>query len=266
MNAPSTLADVTAAVAAFGNGDRDAIRRMLGRDYFEHVPGPGESAAAEAVGALVADIVAAFPDLTIEVDELRAEGDVVVGRVTLEGTQRGKLWGVPGTGNRLSWSTPFRVRPVEGGYALNIDEISTPAILGLLRELELVNPPDQMHLPPVHSGGSVPELLLRLAFNGQVADKPCGHLDQVSVTVPGPFSCSECAPDEIWPTVRMCLICGHLGCCDTSLNKHARSHYEATGHPLIRSIHRDEAWMWCYEDGLLLGSDTLARLAARLGA
>jgi hypothetical protein len=40
MGDPSTLADITAAVAAFGNGDREAIRRMLGRDYFEHVPGP----------------------------------------------------------------------------------------------------------------------------------------------------------------------------------------------------------------------------------
>ncbi len=266
MRSASTLADVQAAVAAFGGGDRDAIRRLIGRAYFEHVPGPGEPTAAEVIGPLIADIDAAFPDLTITVDQLRAEGDLVVGRATLEGTHTGVLWGAPGSGRRVSWTTPFRVRPVEGGYALNIDEMSTLGVLGVLREVEIVNPADQMHLPPRNRSASIPELLLRLAFNGQVADRPCGHLDQVRVTSGQATQCAECGPGAVWPTVRICLTCGHQGCCDTSLKKHARAHYEATGHPLMRSVHNDEAWIWCYEDGVLLGKATLERLAAQLGA
>jgi uncharacterized UBP type Zn finger protein len=46
----------------------------------------------------------------------------------------------------------------------------------------------------------------------------------------------------------MCLTCGHAGCCDQSPNRHATQHFQATGHPLIRSLEPAEDWMWCYVD------------------
>jgi uncharacterized UBP type Zn finger protein len=49
----------------------------------------------------------------------------------------------------------------------------------------------------------------------------------------------------------MCLICGHVGCCDSSKNKHATKHYHATKHPIMRSIEPGESWMWCYIDGVM---------------
>ncbi len=53
----------------------------------------------------------------------------------------------------------------------------------------------------------------------------------------------------------MCQECGHVGCCDSSPNRHATAHYHATGHPLVRSFEPGEDWWWCYADGLLFEVD-----------
>ncbi len=52
--------------------------------------------------------------------------------------------------------------------------------------------------------------------------------------------------------LRLCLSCGHVGCCDSSPNRHATRHFRATGHPLVASCERGEAWTWCYEDPVLI--------------
>ena len=257
---------VRSTLDAYAAGDREAIRRRLGRDYFTHRTGPGEPSAADVVGPLLDDVLAAYPDLTIRLLELDGDDDVARARLALAGTNTGGIWGVPPTGRPFAIDLDVRVRRVRDGYAFNVDGIEGPAVMGFLRELELVNPPEQMHLPPRHAGYRMPELMLRLAWNGQVADRPCAHLGQVRVTRPSGTRCEDCGPDEIYPTVRLCLTCGHLGCCDTSTNRHARAHYQATGHPLMRSLHNAERWMWCYEDGVLVGGDVLDRLAAELGA
>jgi CPA2 family monovalent cation:H+ antiporter-2 len=58
---------------------------------------------------------------------------------------------------------------------------------------------------------------------------------------------------ERWVQLRMCLKCGHVGCCDSSKNKHATAHFRATGHPVMRSIQPGESWKWCYVDRTRLG-------------
>lgn len=79
----------------------------------------------------------------------------------------------------------------------------------------------------------------------------CSHTDQVKVTelppeVPG---CEDClAVGDPWLHLRICLECGHVGCCDDSPNKHATAHAEASGHPLIRSLEPGDRWGWCYVD------------------
>jgi uncharacterized UBP type Zn finger protein len=84
---------------------------------------------------------------------------------------------------------------------------------------------------------------------------PCTHLDHVRVTqLPESVDgCEDClASGGKWLHLRICLECGKVGCCDDSPNRHARSHAEASGHPIMRSIEPHEDWSWCFEDELAL--------------
>lgn len=81
----------------------------------------------------------------------------------------------------------------------------------------------------------------------------CSHLEQIRVTEPSVHVCEDCvALGDRWVHLRMCLICGYVGCCDNSKNKHATKHFHVTGHPLIRSIEPGESWVWCYVDNVFL--------------
>ena len=82
----------------------------------------------------------------------------------------------------------------------------------------------------------------------------CEHLrDAPRVLAPRtPEGCEECLRDGTrWVHLRMCLTCGHVGCCDSSEFKHATGHFRETDHPVMRSIEPGEAWRWCYVDNLL---------------
>ncbi|MCW2987895.1 MAG: UBP-type zinc finger protein [Solirubrobacterales bacterium] len=82
----------------------------------------------------------------------------------------------------------------------------------------------------------------------------CTHLDAVQVLdLPEPVDgCEEClALGMQWVHLRMCLSCGHIGCCDNSAGKHATAHHNETAHPIIRSAEPGESWSWCYTDELM---------------
>lgn len=83
---------------------------------------------------------------------------------------------------------------------------------------------------------------------------PCTHLDQIQDVQPRtPDGCEECLQaGDRWVHLRLCLICGHVGCCDSSPNKHATKHFHATQHPIVQSFEPDEDWAWCYVDQLVL--------------
>ena len=86
----------------------------------------------------------------------------------------------------------------------------------------------------------------------------CEELTNAPETDPAaltPGVCQECAElgEDNWSHLRMCLSCGHVGCCDSSVGMHATRHFEQTGHPTMRSIEPGESWRWCYLDGLLDG-------------
>ncbi|NCT66459.1 MAG: UBP-type zinc finger domain-containing protein [Rhodanobacteraceae bacterium] len=83
---------------------------------------------------------------------------------------------------------------------------------------------------------------------------PCQHLDQVRDVPPRtPAGCEECLKTGArWVHLRLCLTCGHVGCCDSSPGKHATRHFHHTQHPLIRSFEPGEDWGWCYVDELML--------------
>ena len=83
--------------------------------------------------------------------------------------------------------------------------------------------------------------------------KVCTHRNLIQPVMPSADGCEEClALGDTWLHLRLCLICGHVGCCDNSKNRHATRHFHATGHPLIQSFEPGENWVWCYLDRTLL--------------
>jgi uncharacterized UBP type Zn finger protein len=77
----------------------------------------------------------------------------------------------------------------------------------------------------------------------------CTHLDQIRITSTDKHVCEECIKmGDTWVHLRLCLECGHVGCCDSAKNKHATKHFHKSKHPLIRSIEPGEEWVWCYVD------------------
>lgn len=83
--------------------------------------------------------------------------------------------------------------------------------------------------------------------------KECTHLDQIRDVAPGSDGCEECLQTgDSWVHLRLCLTCGHVGCCDASRNRHATKHHMKTSHPIIRSFEPGESWLWCYPDQLFM--------------
>jgi uncharacterized UBP type Zn finger protein len=81
----------------------------------------------------------------------------------------------------------------------------------------------------------------------------CGHLDEIHNVQPSSTrGCEAClAIGDRWVHLRECLVCGNVGCCDSSKNKHATAHFHETQHPLIKSFQPGEDWAWCYVDEVM---------------
>lgn len=260
MKIERLLDEITGGIGA---GDWDRLGLLLADRFFDHVPGDGEPKAAERLVPLIADLARAVPDLEVRVEGLSGEGPEYRGTLLLSGTYRAPLWGAPPSGASVAWSNPITLRSDDDRLAFRFDDVAFPELVGVLRQFGLVNPPDQMDQPPP-SPVRIPEFLLKVAMTGQAADKACSHLGEIAVTEPSTRVCEPCvAEGVIWPALRMCLTCGHVGCCDTSRNKHARSHADEAGHPLMRSIRMDESWVWCYADNAFFEGADLHRLADR---
>jgi hypothetical protein len=86
-----------------------------------------------------------------------------------------------------------------------------------------------------------------------MAEASCGHFDHVHHVKPKTDGCEECLKmGDSWVHLRLCMECGHVGCCDSSKNKHGTKHFHHTKHPIMRSIEPDEEWGWCFVDELML--------------
>jgi uncharacterized UBP type Zn finger protein len=87
----------------------------------------------------------------------------------------------------------------------------------------------------------------------QLETRRCAHTGQARAVSPSAQGCEEClAMGDTWVHLRICMSCGHVGCCDSSKNKHATAHHRATRHPIIKSLEPGETWAWCYEDATVL--------------
>lgn len=79
----------------------------------------------------------------------------------------------------------------------------------------------------------------------------CEHLKEIKQVTPSADGCEDCLKiGDDWVHLRLCETCGHVGCCDSSKNKHATKHFHATNHPIIKSIEPGEDWGYCYPDEL----------------
>jgi CPA2 family monovalent cation:H+ antiporter-2 len=95
------------------------------------------------------------------------------------------------------------------------------------------------------------ERVIELKMNSNSAS--CSHLDRVHPVTPSAKGCEDCLRiGDDWVHLRICMTCGHVGCCDDSKNKHAAKHYRETDHPIIKSLEPGEDWAWCYPDEILL--------------
>jgi CPA2 family monovalent cation:H+ antiporter-2 len=81
----------------------------------------------------------------------------------------------------------------------------------------------------------------------------CAHLDTIRPVRPSAPGCEECLRDGgRWVHLRVCMACGHVGCCDSSPGRHATGHWHQTTHPIVKSGEPGEDWGWCYEEGIRL--------------
>lgn len=88
-----------------------------------------------------------------------------------------------------------------------------------------------------------------VAPRGEGAAFACEHLGQVVSVAPRSDGCEECLrTGDTWIHLRICLACGHVGCCDASANQHATRHFRTSGHPIVQSLASGETWRWCYFD------------------
>ena len=83
---------------------------------------------------------------------------------------------------------------------------------------------------------------------------PCPHLETITVQEPTTLDgCEDClAIGGRWVHLRMCMTCGHVGCCDSSPNRHATAHAGTTEHPVVQSFEPGERWAYCYTDEAVL--------------
>jgi predicted ester cyclase len=250
----SRLHEFAAEITA---GNAGAIEQYIAAEFFGYTPRADEPTATERYASLLGDLMTAMPDMSLEFSDIVAEGETMTAVATITGTHQNPLWGAPGSGNTVAWSNPVTVRTIGDAFAFRFEDVAFPDLLATMRSFGLVNGPDEMHLPPPVPV-SAPEFLFKVIFTGQAGDKDCAHLDQISVVEPETRACAQCLTEgTIWPALRLCLVCGFVGCCDTSTNKHMMEHYETTGHSIMRSIRMDEGWVFCYEDGAFFETSKL---------
>ncbi|MGH9942148.1 MAG: cation:proton antiporter [Pyrinomonadaceae bacterium] len=161
-----------------------------------------------------------------------------------------------GTTTRLDASAPnLRLQPgdelVLSGDASAFTEsapLFRPEVAGEVGVAEAPEPAAESGAGP----GVDTEQVVELKLDGDAqssSSSSCSHLDRLRPVYPSARGCEECLrTGDTWVHLRLCMTCGHVGCCDSSKNRHASKHYPATGHPIIKSLERGEEWAWCYAD------------------
>ena len=127
----------------FVKGDVKVIDEFVKPNFIEHSAAPGMPTGVEGLRAIANMIRGGFPDFNIIVEDQVAEGDRVVLRFTEEGTQKGKVFGIPPSGNRARWSAIHIIRVEDGKMAEHWDTID---LLGMMRQLGAIPAPPPSHV------------------------------------------------------------------------------------------------------------------------
>jgi steroid delta-isomerase-like uncharacterized protein len=77
---------------------------LFADDFINHNPGKGTTPDSEGLKQFIDDLHTASPDINTNIEDLVAEGDKVVVRVTVRGTHKGNLWGIPPTEKQIEVS------------------------------------------------------------------------------------------------------------------------------------------------------------------
>lgn len=259
MSFEQNISTIQQFVIGINQGDIGAVNRFVARDFYNYSPPAGEENATAVISQIMGDVMNSMPDLQLDVADFQeGDGDISFS-LTVSGTQSQALWGAPGSGKHAVWTSRVTSRFHNGSFSFCWKELPLPEIMAALRQIDMVPPPEDMDKPlkyPI----VIPEFLLKVIMTGQAAEKECSHLDMIQIVEPNTDVCEQCVElGDDWPALRMCLICGFVGCCDTSKNKHMGQHIEQSGHPLMRSIRLQESWVWCYEDDAFLSGEVLDR-------
>jgi len=106
--------------------------------------------------------------------------------------------------------------------------------------------------PKSQNNASISQHIREWINDGYIDPEDCEHLTNLPDVIPSANGCEDCLKTgDQWVHLRMCLTCGHVGCCNDSKNKHATRHFHQTHHPVIVSFEPGEDWLWCFEDELL---------------
>ena len=225
---------------AVNNRDTGAFYGMLTPEFYGYTVQGDEPIASEATASIAEALFEGFPGLTLDLSDITESDGEATATMTARGTFAGTLWQVPGDGQAHEFTATVIARLGGERIALHwegAELIPTLRLLGIMPVME------KAHLRPEHPP-KMPEIIIKLAFNGmKLTEKPCAHLGMIELIEPVTDVCADCVTSNTqWPALRMCLTCGYTGCCDTSINKHAKTHAEETGHALFRSIVPGESW------------------------
>lgn len=84
----------------------------------------------------------------------------------------------------------------------------------------------------------------------------CAHVGQMHEVEASADGCEDCLQvGDFWMHLRLCMVCGHVGCCDNSKNRHATAHFHGTRHAIMKSFEPGEDWGWCFVDEIELEQD-----------
>jgi CPA2 family monovalent cation:H+ antiporter-2 len=153
---------------------------------------------------------------------------------------------------RLASEVP-ELREAGAGEVVLDHQESAARLLARVLESYDVSPDDIRHdqddLRSVGGPGTAYGEPVALGETARRSDR-CSHTGQAREVIPSAPGCEDCLRmgKRGWVHLRICMTCGHVGCCNQSPGDHAAKHHRSTGHPIIKSIEPGESWAWCYED------------------
>ncbi|MDA0564646.1 cation:proton antiporter [Streptomonospora sp. S1-112] len=249
---PSTGSAAPVLLSGYGPVAAELAAGLRGRGIPVTVTtlSPDLAASAEAAGLAV---VRGDPlrQNVLEEAGLHAAGAVVIAENTAEETAQ-----IAAVVRQLAPATPILARPVDTADPAGLAPAGVHRVVDTARTVGgALTDSVLRHLGrDVAAPGDHPDPHAVVDFPAD-PDSACPHLAQIRPVLPAAAGCVDClrAGERDWVHLRLCLTCGHVGCCDSSPNRHASAHARAVEHPLAASAEPDEDWAWCFLDQTLIG-------------